>query len=84
MVSLEDEGARVTHKFNEENFNFWKLKLEMGLSSVDLWGIVKEAPSSNVDMKVKKEFQSCIKKAMSVIALNFPTHLQSYHLPCAI
>lgn len=84
MVSFGDEGARVIDTFNEENFNFQKFKLEMRLASVDLWGIVKETPLSNIDMKVKKKYQSCIQKAMSIIALNFPSHFQSYHLPCAI
>jgi len=41
---------------------------------VDFLGIVKEAALSNVNMKVKKEYQSCIRKAMLIIALNFPSH----------
>ena len=36
MILLKDEGARAIDKFNEENFNFWKFKLEIGLASMDL------------------------------------------------
>ena len=45
----------------------------MGLAYVDLWGIVDESeapPPFNVDLKVKKKYQRCVKKAMSIIVLD--------------
>jgi hypothetical protein len=47
MTSFEGENARVIDKFNGENFNLWKFKMEMVLASMDLWEIVdgfEEAP----------------------------------------
>ncbi len=73
MASFEGESAKVIDKFNGENFNLWKFKMEMVLASMDLWEIVdgsKEAPPSNVDPKVIKEYQRCAKKAMSTIGIN--------------
>jgi hypothetical protein len=73
MASFEGESARVIDKFNGENFNLWKFKMEMVLASMDLWEIVdgsKEAPPSNSDPKVIKEYQRRAKKAMSTIAIN--------------
>lgn len=57
MTSLEGKGARINDKFNGEVFNLLKFKLELGLASVDLGGIVdesKEASLSNVDPKIEK------------------------------
>lgn len=57
MTLLEGDGARVIGKFNGENFNLQKFKLEWGLASMNLWGIVdnyEETFFSNVDPKVKK------------------------------
>ena len=57
MTSLEGDSAKVIDKFNRENFNIWKFKLEIMLALVDLWSIVdesKEAPPSNSDLKVTK------------------------------
>jgi hypothetical protein len=71
MASFEGESARVIDKFNGENFNLWKFKMEMVLASMDLWEIVdglEEAPPSNSDPKVIKEYQRRAKKAMSTIA----------------
>jgi hypothetical protein len=73
MASFEGESARVIDKFNGENFNLWKFKMDMVLASMDLWEIVdgsKEAPPSNSDPKVIKEYQRRAKKAMSTIAIN--------------
>ena len=73
MASFESEAARVIDKFNEGNFNLWKFKIEMLLAFMDLWDIVdksEEAPPSNADPKVLKEYQRCVKKAMSIIGLN--------------
>jgi hypothetical protein len=73
MASFEGENVRVIEKFNGENFNLWKFKMEMVLASMDLWEIVdefEEAPLSNADPKVIKEYQRCAKKAMSTIGIN--------------
>lgn len=40
MTLVEGDGSRVINKFNGENFNLLKFKLEMGLASVDIWAIV--------------------------------------------
>jgi hypothetical protein len=72
MTLIEGDGSRVINKFNGENFNLLKFKLEMGLASVDLWAIVDESeasPHSNVDPKVKKKYQRRVKKTISIIAL---------------
>jgi hypothetical protein len=73
MASFEGESARVIDKFNGENFNLWKFKMEMVLASMDLWEIVdgsEEAPPSDSDPKVIKEYQRRAKTAMSTIAIN--------------
>ncbi len=70
MASFEGESARVIDKFNGENFNLWKFKMEMVLASMDLWEIVdrsEEAAPSNADPKIIKEYQRSAKKAMSII-----------------
>jgi hypothetical protein len=41
MASFEGESARVIDKFNGENFNLWKFKMEMVLASMDLWEIIE-------------------------------------------
>ena len=49
----------------------------MGFNSVNFWGIVdifEATPPCNVDTKVKKEYQSRVKKAMSIIALNLASN----------
>ncbi len=73
LASFEGESARVIDKFNGENFSFWKFKMEMVLASMDLWEIVdgfEEAPPSNADPKIIKEYQRHVKKAMSIIGIN--------------
>ena len=73
MASFEGESVRVVDKFNGENFNLWKFKMEMVLASMELWDIVddsEEPPPSNADLKDKKAYQRRVKKAMSVIGLN--------------
>lgn len=60
MTSLDGDGTRIIDKFNKKNFDLLKFKLEMGLVSVDLWGIVDEfevSPHSNVDPKVERKYQ---------------------------
>jgi hypothetical protein len=73
MASFEGESTRVIDKFNGENFNLWKFKMEMVLASMDLWEIVDrsaEAAPSNADPKIIKEYQRSAKKAMSIIGIN--------------
>ncbi len=85
MASLEGESARVIDKFHGGNFNLWKFKIEMLLASMDLWDIVdesEEAPSSNADPKVKKEYQRRVKKAMSVIGLNLADNQLAHIKSC--
>ena len=41
MASLEGESVRVLEKFNGTNFNLWKFKMNLALSSMDLWEIVE-------------------------------------------
>ncbi len=70
MASFEGESARVIDKFNGENFNLWKFKMEMVLASMDLWQIVdgsEEAPPSNLDPKVIKEYQQRAKNVRNSI-----------------
>jgi hypothetical protein len=60
MALFEGDSTRVIDKSNGENFNLWKFKMEMVLASMDLWEIVdrsEEAPPSNADPKVIKEYQ---------------------------
>lgn len=57
MASLKDEGARLIIKFYRENFNIWKIKLDIELDVIDAWSIVDEyekPPCSNNDSKVKR------------------------------
>ena len=64
---------KLYDKFNEKNFNFWKFKINMGLASVDLWGIMDEfevGPPFNVAPRVRKKYQMFVKMVMSIIVLN--------------
>src|SRR5579875_408018 len=73
MAFLEGESVRVLEKFNGTNFNLWKFKMNLALSSMDLWEIVEgteEAPPSDASEKDKKEYKRRVKKAMSMIGLN--------------
>jgi hypothetical protein len=40
MASSDSEGLRLVEKFNGDNFSLWKFKMEMVLSSKELWDIV--------------------------------------------
>jgi hypothetical protein len=57
MGSSEGEGLTMMDKFNGENFNLYKFKLEMFLAAKDLWEIAdgSEAPppstASDADKK---------------------------------
>ena len=73
MAYLKSKGARIMDKFHKKKFSLWKFKMKMVLASMGLWGIVdgsKEAPPSNADSKVLKEYQRPIKKAMFITGLN--------------
>ena len=73
MAIFECKSARNIDKFNGENFGLWKFRMEMVLSSMDLWEIVdksEEAPPKDVDPKVMKDYNWRVKKAMSVIGLS--------------
>ena len=72
MAYFEIEAAIVIYKIHREKF--WNFKMEMVLTSVDLWNIIEgseKAPPSNVDPKVLKDYQRHAKKAISIIGLNW-------------
>ena len=74
MASCESKATRIIDKFNKGRFNFWKFKIKMLLAFMDLWDIMdgsEKSPSFNVDSKVLKVYQGSVKKAMSIIGLNF-------------
>jgi hypothetical protein len=73
MTSFEGESAKTIDKFHGERFNLWKFKIEMLSTSMDLWDIIdgsEDAPPSNADPKVKKEYERRVRKAVSVTGLN--------------
>lgn len=85
MASLEGDSAKINDKFKGENFNIWKFKLEIGLASVDLWGLVDKfvAPSpSNTNQKAKKKYKKCAKNAISIIALNLVDNQLAHTRSC--
>jgi hypothetical protein len=56
-----------------KNFNLRIFKLHMELTSMDLWSIMdksKKTASSNIDLKVKKDYKRHAKKVMSIVTLN--------------
>ena len=58
MATFESESARNIDKFDGKNFGLWKFRMEMVLSSMDLWEIVDESekPSAaDADAKEIKE-----------------------------
>ena len=88
MTSLKGEGIRVIDKFNGENFNIWKFKLDMNLAFVELWDIVdesKEVPCSNFNSKVKRKQERRVKKTISITMINLVdnqvTHMKSHKGP---
>lgn len=73
MASFEGKRAKVIDKFNGENFNLKKFKIEMLLASLDIRKImegIEESLFSNVDLKVKIEYQKCIYIVTSAIRFN--------------
>jgi hypothetical protein len=65
--------------------HLWKFKIEMLSASMDLWDIIdesEEAPPSNADPKVKKEYERRVKKVMSVIGLNLANNQLAHIKSC--
>jgi hypothetical protein len=59
IASFEGESVTVLEKFNGTKFNIWKFKMNLTLSSMDLWKIIegtKEAPPSDASDKDKKDY----------------------------
>ena len=85
MATYENESVRNIDKFNGENFGLWKFRMEMVLSSMDLWEIVEETeepPPEDDDPKVIKEFNRRAKKALSVIGLSLVNHQLAHIKGC--
>lgn len=73
MASSDGEGLRLVEKFNGDNFSLWKFKMEMVLSSKELWDIgdgSENPPSLDADVSVKKVFGKRAKTAFAMIATN--------------
>ncbi len=59
MATYESESARNIDKFDGKDFGLWKFRMEMVLSSMDLWEIVEdteEPPFKDDDPKVIKDY----------------------------
>ena len=91
MATFESESVRNIDKFDGKNFGRWKFRMEMVLSSMDLWEIVDESeepPSKDDDPKVIKEYNRRAKKAMSIIGLSLVNsqlaHIKSYKGPAEV
>jgi hypothetical protein len=73
MASFEGEGLKIVEKFRGDNFHVWKAKIELLLSTLDLWKIVdesEEAPGEEASSKVRKDYHKREKKALGTIAMN--------------
>ena len=71
MASSEGDGHITLDKFGGDNFNLYKFKLEMVMSTKDLWEIVEgsELPlPSTANNEVKKAYKRRCKKAFAIIA----------------
>ena len=85
MAYLKSKAVRVMNKFYGEKFSFRKFKMKMVLVSMNLWDIVagsKKTSPSNTDLKMLKEYQRHIKKAMSIISLNLVDNQFMYIKNC--
>ena len=85
MASFEGEIVKTIDKFHGERFNLWKFKIKMLSASMDFWDIIdesEEAPPSNADPKVKKEYERRVRKAMSVIGLNLADNQHAHIKNC--
>ena len=68
IVLFESNVTRIIDKFNGKKF-----KIKMLLACINIWDILdgfKEPPPFNANPKVLKEYQRCVKKAMSIININ--------------
>ena len=73
MGSSENDGLISVDKFGGENFNLYKFKLEMAMSTKDLWEIVdgsESPPPSTASDEVKKAYDRRCKKAFAIIAMS--------------
>src|ERR1700737_2951057 len=71
MASNEGDGHITLDKFGGDNFNLYKFKLEMVMSTKDLWEIVEGTelpPPSTASDEVKKAYERRCKKAFAIIA----------------
>lgn len=60
-------------------------KIELLLASLDFWNIIDESeepPSDDANIKVKKEYKCCEKKAFGMIASNFDDANFSHVIAC--
>ena len=71
MASSDGDGHITLDKFSGDNFNLYKLKLEMVMSTKDLWEIVEGSellrPFTASD-EVNKTYERRCKKAFAIIA----------------
>ena len=60
MVSSKGDRHIMLYKFGSDNFNLYKFKLEMLMSTKDLWMIVEDTelpPPSTTSDEVKKAYE---------------------------
>ena len=71
IASSKGDGHITLDKFGGDNFNVYKFKLEMVMSTKDLWEIMEGSellsPSTASD-EVKKAYERRCKKAFAIIA----------------
>ena len=71
MASNEDDGHIMLDKFGGDNFNLYKFKLVMVMSTKDLWEFMKDSELqalSTVSDDVKKAYERRCKKIFTIIA----------------
>ena len=88
MASNEGDGHIMINKFGDKNFNLYKFKLEMVISTEDIWKIVEVSvlpPPSTASNEVKKEYEWQCKKGFSIIATSLVdkalAHIKGYKGP---
>ena len=70
MASYEGDGHITFDQFGDDNFNLYKFKLEMTMSTKDLREIVEGLelpPPSTTSDEVKKTYERRCKKAFATI-----------------
>ena len=73
MASSTNDNLPMVDKFNGNNFDLWKFKMEMVLAAKDLWDIVDKSespPSDDAEESTKKEYMRRCKKDLAIIAVN--------------